>query len=74
MSETPDRLVLALSRKIDAKLDRLTTDVQDLKHRMTSVERQLGEMRVDMAGISGRIDRLEVRIDRIERRLDIVPA
>jgi archaellum component FlaC len=71
MSETPD---MALLRKMDAKLDRLTTDVQDLKHRMTSVEPQLGEMRVDMAGIAARIDRLEIRIDRIERRLDIVPA
>lgn len=74
MSDTPDNLVLALLRKMDGKLDRLTSDVQDLKHRMTSVERQLGELRVDMAGMAGRIDRLEVRIDRIERRLDIVPA
>ena len=66
--------MLALLRRIDAKLDRLTDDVQDLKHRMTSVERQLGDLRVDLARVSPRLDRLEVRIDRIERSLDIVSA
>ena len=66
--------MLALLRRIDAKLDRLTDDVQDLKHRMTSVERQLGDLRVDLAHVSPRLDRLEVRIDRIERSLDIVSA
>jgi len=74
MSDSPDNLVLTLLRRLDAKIDRLTDDVQDLKHRMTSVERQLGDLRTDMAGISARIDRLETRIDRIERRLDIVSA
>ena len=74
MSDSPDNLVLTLLRRLDAKLDRLIDDVQDLKHRMTSVERQLGDLRSDMAGMSARIDRLETRIDRIERRLDIVSA
>lgn len=71
MSDSPDNLVLTLLRRLDAKLDRLIDDVQDLKHRMTSVERQLGDLRSDMAGMSARIDRLETRI---ERRLDIVSA
>ena len=74
MSDSPDNLVLTLLRRLDAKLDRLIDDVQDLKHRMTSVERQLGDLRSDMAGMSARIDRLETRIDRIEQRLDIVSA
>ena len=74
MSDSPDNLVLTLLRRLDSKLDRLIDDVQDLKHRMTSVERQLGDLRSDMAGMSARIDRLETRIDRIERRLDIVSA
>lgn len=71
MSDSPDNLVLTLLRRLDAKIDRLIDDVQDLKHRMTSVERQLGDLRSDMAGMSARIDRLETRI---ERRLDIVSA
>jgi len=74
MSDSPENLMLVLLRRMDTKLDRLSDDVQDLKHRMTSVERQLGELRVDIALVSGRLDRLEVRIDRIERRLDIVPV
>lgn len=74
MSESPDNLVLTLLRRVDGKMDRLIDDVQDLKHRMTSVERQLGDLRSDVANVSGRIDRLEIRIDRIERRLDIVSA
>jgi len=74
MSDSPENLMLVLLRRMDTKLDRLSDDVQDLKHRMTSVERQLGELRVDIAHVSGRLDRLEVRIDRIERRLDIVPV
>ena len=64
MSDAPENIVLTILRRIDAKLDRLTDDVQDLKHRMTPVERQLGEVRVDLARVSGRLDRLEVRIDR----------
>jgi hypothetical protein len=72
MRDTPDTLVRAILRGMDAKFDRLATDMQDRKHRMTSMARQMGGMRVDMTGIPGRIDRLDVRIDRIERRLDIL--
>jgi hypothetical protein len=38
MSERPDNLVLVYLRGIDEKIDRLTEDVQDLKHRVTSLE------------------------------------
>ena len=31
-------------------------------------------VRLDIAGLSARLDRLETRIDRIEQRLDIVSA
>jgi uncharacterized membrane protein YccC len=72
MSDMPDNLALTLLRRLDGKMDRLIDDVHDLKHRVTSVERQQGEVRVDLAGVSGRLDRIEVRIDRIERRLDLV--
>ena len=36
MSEEPDNLILVYLRRIDGKIDRLTDDVQDLKHRVTS--------------------------------------
>ena len=74
MSDVPDNLVLVLLRRMDAKLDRVIDDIGDLKHRMTSVERQVGELRVDMAGLSARMDRFDSRLDRIGRRLDLVDA
>ena len=74
MSDQPENLVLVYLRRIDAKLDRLIDDVQDLKHRVTSSERQMGEMRVDMANVSARLDRIENRIDRLDRRLDAADA
>ena len=42
MSDAPENSVLSVLRRLDAKLDRVSTDVQDFEHRMTSVERQLG--------------------------------
>lgn len=71
MSDGPDSLVLRYLRSMDAKLDRLSDDVQDLKHRMTAVERQIGELFVGQAAIQARLDRFEVRLDRIERRLGL---
>ncbi len=41
MSEAPDNLVLVYLPRIDGKIDRLTEDVQDLKHRVTSLEGQV---------------------------------
>jgi septal ring factor EnvC (AmiA/AmiB activator) len=74
MSDQPENLMLVYLRRIDQKLDRLTEEVQDLKHRMTAVERQLGELFVGHAALQARMDRIEQRLDRIERRLDLVEA
>jgi hypothetical protein len=38
MSAEPDNLVLVDLRRIDDKIDCLTEGVQDLKHRVTSLE------------------------------------
>ncbi len=65
MADDPDNLVLVILRRMDAKLDRVIEDVQNLKMRMTHVEEGL-------AGVNRRIDRVEQRLDRIERRLDLV--
>ncbi|MDO9223508.1 MAG: hypothetical protein Q7U20_07320 [Caulobacter sp.] len=67
MTDAPDNLVLQLLRKMDAKLDRVLDDVQDLKVRMTHVEEGL-------AGVNRRLDRLDVRVDRIEKRLELVDS
>jgi hypothetical protein len=52
-------------------VDGLRADVQDLKHRMTSLERPLADIRVDMVAMTARIDRVETRL---ERRLDLIPV
>ena len=67
MVDEPENVILALLRRMDAKLDRVIDDVQDLKVRMTAV----GEA---LVGVHRRLDRLEVRVERIERRLDLVDA
>ena len=67
MVDEPDNLILQLLRRVDAKIDRMAEDIQDLKLRMTHVEEGL-------AGVNRRLDRLELRVDRIERRLELADA
>jgi hypothetical protein len=55
-------------------VDRVLGDLQDLKHRATSLERQVAGIRVAMAAMAARIHRVESRPDRIERRLDLLAA
>ena len=74
MADEPDSLILVYLRRLDEKVDRLLGDMQDVKHRVTSLERQVADIRVDMAGMSARMDRIDGRLDRIERRLELVPA
>jgi uncharacterized protein YdcH (DUF465 family) len=75
MSGEPENLVLLLLRRMDAKIDRLTDDSQDLKHRMTSLESQVANLAATeanhYASLAVRLDRLTDRVDRLERRLDI---
>jgi hypothetical protein len=52
MSEEPENLVLVYLRRIDGKIDRLTHDVQDLKHRVTLLEDQVAGARADLAAMS----------------------
>ena len=67
MPKEPENVVLVLLRKIDERTERMASDLQDLKMRMTSVEEGL-------AGVNRRLDRLEARVERIERRLELSDA
>ena len=67
----PENLVLEYLRRLDRKVDRVIDDLQDVKHRVTSLEKQVASMRLDMAHMSERIDRIEQRLDRVERHLEI---
>lgn len=61
----PDNVVLVYRRRIDAKVDRVSDDVRDIKFRVTNLEE-------GQAGIQRRLDRVDVRLERSERRLDLV--
>ncbi len=59
--------------------DRLLKEMQDVKERLTAVERQLIVTRREAAlgadavvTVQSQVDRLGQRLDRIERRLDLV--
>ena len=55
MSAEPGNLVLVYLRRIDGKIDRLIDDVQDLKHRVTSLEGQVAGLRSETASIRGEV-------------------
>ena len=65
--ENPENIVLRYLRQIDAKVDRLSEDMRDVKHRLSTLEETV-------AGQSRRMDRVEDRLDRIERRLDLAES
>ena len=65
MADEPDNLVLIYLRRLDAKLDRVTEDLGDVKVRLTAVEEAI-------VRFAHRVARPETRLDGIERRLDLV--
>ena len=67
MSDSPDNLVLALLRRLDAKLDKVSSDMIEVKER-------LGFLEGSYANASRRIDQIDARLERLERRLDLVQA
>ncbi len=68
----PDSIILRYLRQIDSKVDRLSEDMRDVKHRLTTLEESHASLVQAFAGQSKRLDRVENRLDRIERRLDLV--
>jgi outer membrane murein-binding lipoprotein Lpp len=52
MSEVPNDPVLVYLRRIDGKIDRLTDDVRDLRHRVTSLEKQVAGFRADVSAMA----------------------
>ena len=78
MSDEPENTLLIYMRRLDAKMDALSTDMRDVKHRLTALEIQVANLASTeashYASLAIRLDRLEERMARVERRLDIVPA
>jgi hypothetical protein len=66
----PDNLTPRHLRAIGDKLDKLTEDVGELKRRATLIDERVALVHADLAGIFGRMDRIESRLARVETRLD----
>jgi len=74
MSEEPENIMLVYLRRLDAKMDAMAETLLDHGRRLSSLELQVGNLHVDFAGQSARLDRMDQRLDRIEKRLDLLPA
>jgi hypothetical protein len=78
MSEEPENLPLVVLHRLDTKMDCVLEDMGDIKHRLTTLEIQVGQAvsteASHHAGTAQRLDRVEERLNCIERRLDLVAA
>jgi hypothetical protein len=74
MSDNNSPLMLEFVRRLGAKVDALTGEVRDLRHRMARVERRLAALdateALHHATIMVRLDRLAARLDRMEDHPD----
>jgi len=61
-------------RHMRGQLDRMHTDILEVKERVGAVEAHVGALDVQYASLSRRQDRMEISIDFIKRRLDLVEA
>jgi septation ring formation regulator EzrA len=64
--DTSENVTLVYLRRLDEKIDRLGTDMREVKERLGMLEHQY-------ASVSRRLDTLD-QLERIERRLDLNPA
>jgi phage shock protein A len=71
MSDEPDNIVLRYLRRIDERLDRVDTSLQNLIARIGSVEEQVAGLRKDFVRLEVRVDQMDDCMKRMERRLDL---
>jgi tetrahydromethanopterin S-methyltransferase subunit G len=60
--------------RVHVKLDRLIGDIDNPKVRMSAAEAEAGHVRIGLAEVNSRLDKMDKRLDRIERRLDLIEA
>jgi archaellum component FlaC len=78
MAENLDSLVLEHLRHIRGKVDQIADDVSEVKHRISSLEGNLGSLKKDSANQqddiyhqNAVIDSIKDRLNRIESRLEL---
>jgi hypothetical protein len=81
MSGEPENLILRALARIREQNDLILSKLEELTVRVSSVDRELADLKrdfagvkIDMAAINQRLDNFDRRLVRIERRLDLVDA
>ena len=67
MMDEPDNLVLRLLKEI-------RNDVSDLKERYLEISERMSHIEAGVAGLNGRMDRIERDVHQIKKRLELVSA
>ena len=57
---------------VHTKLDRISGDVTNLKMQVSSLEADSGHMRIGVAGLNSRLDRMDARLERMEPRMGLI--
>ena len=73
MTDNTDNLILEHLRHIRARVDKNETDMEDLKMRLSSVERSNALLHLDIAQVNYRLDGFDRRLATIENRLVLLP-
>ena len=60
--------------RVHDKLDGLRGDMTNLKVRLSTLEAESGHVRIGLAEVNSRLDRMDGRIERLERRLELADA
>ncbi len=74
MTADVENRILERLRRIDTRLDGIEATLRETKDRIGHIERFVGELTMQYATISTRMDRMDLRFDRIERRLELSDA
>ena len=76
MADEPEKIVLAMLRRLDGKMDEMSHDIRDINQRLTTLEIAVANLAATeashYANLVLRVDRVEERMARIEKRLDLV--
>ena len=74
MADLVDNTALEYLRRIRTSIERIETDISDMKTRLSALEEVAGQMLVLLGAINKRQDRFDERLARIERRLELTDA
>ncbi len=72
MSEQTENLILEHLRALRGGQGRITDEIKEVKHRLTSLESGIAGLRRDGAGTQDDVYRQQASMDRLKERLDVI--